>query len=445
MKKLIHRSVSVLLAAAMLLFGIGVYCVRYARSCRDWASFSGGAAVSRGGVSLSGTLTDRNGTVLASMDSGDSAYAEDRAVRVACLHAVGDFEGNIGTGALTAFAEALTGYDALTGLRSGGKTVKLSIDSALSVCAYEALAGRKGCVAVANYRTGEILCLVSSPAYDPEEGFDSADEFYDGVYLNRCISAAYVPGSVFKLVTAAAALENIPDIETRGFTCTGSRTVDGNEISCTGVHGTQTLAEALGKSCNCAFAELALELGAETLGEYAEQLGLSAAGELDGIYVNAGRYDADAETGSAELAWSGIGQSTDLVCPYSLLRLVMAAANGGSAVTPTLLAGGSSGETRLLEADTAQRLKALMRGNVENFYGDWRFPGLTLCAKSGTAETGSGTSHAWFAGFSADEQLPLAFVVLIEDGGGGLSNAGAAANTVLQAALAAQVNEDENA
>ena len=141
-------------------------------------------------------------------------------------------------------------------------------------------------------------------------------------------------------------------------------------------------------------------------------------------------------SGSANLAWSGIGQYEDLICPYSMLRYVSAIANGGSVVEPSLLLDTPSGSsTTLLSTATANKLRDMMNYNVSAHYGTNRFPGLNLCAKTGTAEVGDGTSHAWFTGFLLDDAHPYAFVVLVENAGGGLTNAGAVANTVLQAAV----------
>ena len=87
----------------------------------------------------------------------------------------------------------------------------------------------------------------------------------------------------------------------------------------------------------------------------------------------------------------------------------------------------------LVEPETAKTMQTLMRNNVVTTYGDIRFPGLTVCGKTGTAEVGDGTSHAWFTGFLLDEDHPYAFIVFVENGGGGLSVATPIANTVLQA------------
>ena len=434
MKRVTHRSYAALLLAIALLLGTGIYVWRFATRGRDWVNFRANENVYQAGSLAVGTVTDRNGMILADVEDGNRVWSDDWAARIACLHAVGDESGNIGTGALTAFADQLAGYSVLSGAGGAGGTLTLSIDAELNKTAYSALGGRKGAVLVSDYTTGEVLCMVSSPSYDPATGFDINDSYYDGVWLNRCLSAAYTPGSVFKLVTMAAAIEHIDGLSRRTFHCEGSVTVDGNEITCTAVHGDQTVEQALANSCNCAFAELSLELGGRRLKEYADKLGLTEQLRLSGVHTAAGNFDAGAK-GSADLAWSGIGQYTDLVCPAALLRYASAIANGGVAKGPVLLAGARAPSARLLDSDTADTLKAMMSYNVAWGYGTWNFPGLNLCAKTGTAEVGDGTSHAWFAGFLDDPDHPYAFVVVIENGGGGLRNAAPVANTVLQDAI----------
>ncbi|MBR2799896.1 MAG: penicillin-binding protein, partial [Oscillospiraceae bacterium] len=137
-----------------------------------------------------------------------------------------------------------------------------------------------------------------------------------------------------------------------------------------------------------------------------------------------------------ETGWSGIGQSTDLICPYSMLRFVAAIANDGMLIEPKLIDDGKPPEkTMLVNPETAKTMQRLMRNNVVQVYGDNRFPGLTVCGKTGTAEVGDGTDHAWFTGFLQDEEHPYAFIAFVDHGGGGLSVAVPIANTVLQAAV----------
>ena len=437
MKKISRRAGFALIIAAALILGLALYSVRLFNDGDDWVMLRANQSVFKDGVLDTGMVTDRNGVVLARAGNGVFAYADDASVRIACLHAVGDYAGNFGTGALSAFDDELAHYnffDGVTTLSDGGGIVRLSIDSALNVAALNALAGRRGAVLVSNYETGEILCMVSTPAYDPNSPPELEQPAYEGVYLNRALNATYAPGSVFKLVTLAAAIENVPDIYTRSFECQGSVRVGGDTVNCTGVHGAQTIEQALANSCNCAFSELSQELGADTLEKYAKQLGFLDSLDISGIETAAGSFEK-AETGTSDLSWSGIGQYNDLVAPIAVLRYVSAVAAGGTVKEPVLIKDRKGNETKLLEYSTAAKIGEMMSYNVSYSYGTWRFPELDMHAKSGTAELGDGSSHAWFAGYIDDDEHPLAFTVIIERGGGGLANAAPLANTVLQAAI----------
>jgi len=425
MKKVSFRAYAAIIIAFAILFGLGTYVGRFFNDGEDWALYFNGSRASC-------TITDRNGVVLAQKSTAGKYYAESADVRTACYQLVGDYAGNVGTGALQKFQKLMLKYNIFFGIEDiESQELKLTVDSDLNLIATEALAGRKGAVLVCNYKTGEILCMVSSPSMDP---LYPPEELPEGVYLNRCISSTFVPGSVFKLVTLTAAIENIPDLYERSFYCAGSMDVNGVTVTCTGCHGAQTIEQALSNSCNCAFGTIALELGPKVMEEYAERLGITESHRLDDIDTARGTFDADVK-GSPALAWSGIGQYLDLVCPYSMLRIVSAIGNGGTLNEPSLL-GQSTKTTELISSDTAQRVGEMMSYNVVNHYGSYNFPGLNLAAKTGTAELGNGEAdHAWFAGFLNDEAHPYAFVVLVENGGSGLGAASPVANAVLQAAV----------
>lgn len=436
MKKIKNRAYSALLLAILVVVGLGVYVVRLVNDGSEWVSFRANQSLYDSGVLSAGSVYDRNNVMLASADETGRIYSADATVRTACLHAVGDFSGNIGTGAVTVFSDKLVGYDLLTGLtnKSNGE-LQLTIDSDVSATAYSALNGRKGAVFVYDYTNGEIICSVSSLSYDPMNVPNlNNNPAYDGVYLNRCISSTYTPGSVFKIITLSAAVENISDLYTRSFWCSGSVDVAGVNIKCSGIHGTQTIEQAFANSCNCAFAQISLELGADTLEKYCDKFGILDNLEFDGIRTAAGRFDKDV-SGSPGLAWSGIGQFNDLVSPYSIARLSGAIAGGGKTAEPHILIESKSSTTQLLSAQTAKAVGDMMSYAVINSYGTGTFPNLPICAKSGTAEVGDGTSHAWFTGYLTDSAHPYAFAVIVENSGGGLSVAGAVANTVLQKAV----------
>lgn len=453
MKRLAKRTVASMMLAVFLLAGFGLYFIRFLIRGDDWAAFGVNChAYNADGVLARGTIVDAEGRVLAYVSDDQRLYSDNYTTRRATLHVVGDAAGNIGTGLLSAYDTELMGYNFIGGLYSVsgvGNTLRATIDADLCVTAYNAMNGRKGAVVVVNYVTGAVVCMVSTPGFDPYDPPDIADDDdrYDGAYINRAVSSTFTPGSIYKIVTLSAAIENIDDLWQRTFHCNGYVQVGYDVITCTSSHGDIDIHDALARSCNCAFAELSLEVGGEAIRQKAKDAGLLDRFEMSGIPVAAGRYDVP-EDGTSDLAWAGIGQYNDLVNPLAMARYMGAIANSGSVVTPRIVSnlttplGIPAGlywrgvKTRLLSATTADTLKQMMRYNVTGFYGQGSFPGLALCAKSGTAEIGPGeTPHAWFVGFLDDAKNPYAFAVIVENGGWGVSAAGTVANTVLQAAV----------
>lgn len=402
-------------------------------------------------LATAGTIYDRNGKVLVQTKDGERIYAEDYTVRLSTLHVVGDSQGFISTGVQTVYRPHLIGYNFVDGVYSAvkkgkGNDLTLTIDSAVSAAAYEALGGNKGAIAVYNYKTGAVACEVSSPTFDPENKPDDIDTDtsgkYDGIYLNRFLSGVFTPGSTFKVVTAICAIENMPDIYKKTFNCTGKYKCGKNQyVICNGVHGKLNFERALNVSCNSVFAYLAVKLGADSLSKTAKQLGFGSSVKVSGAYTAKSYIDLS-KTAKIDLGWAGIGQYTTLANPCHMLMLAGAIANGGQAVIPyvvetqtTLLpkTGAAVNKNITLSAETANKMKKLLRSNVENYYGDSRFPGLKMCGKTGSAEVEGKKSHAWFYGFSADSSFPYAIVVCLENGGIGYNDAVPAANKVLQA------------
>lgn len=452
MKKVSGRAIFPLILAIVLLAGTVLLCVRYFAKADEWVTFSGSPHVYTGVNLDSGVVTDRDGTLL--LDSTDGrTYSADAVTRTATMHLLGDRYGYIQAPLLGSFADDMIGFDKINGLYGAEGTeanAALTLSAAAQTAAYQALGNYHGTVGVYNYKTGEILCAVTSPSYDPDNMPDvDADTSgaYDGVYVNRFFQAAYTPGSIFKIVTLAAAIETVPDWENLTFTCEGKTIIGGQEIICEGVHGTITLKQALAHSCNVAFGELAGKVGTKALMEYAEKLGLSESFECDGIPVKAGTVDLkDADAG--DLAWAGIGQYTDQVNALTFMRAMGRIAGGGTGAEPYLMAKITRGEktayeaktetsSRALKAETAAKLTEYLRNNVATMYGDWQFGGLNVCAKSGTAEHEGETADAMFAGFCVDENCPLAFVVFVENGGSGSAVAAPIAAKVLQVCAAA--------
>lgn len=433
MKKLEGRALMCIALAAVLIIGLCVFIAKLAIHGDDWASFYANAHVYSQGRLAVGTVYDRNGNVLLENDEEGPHYNEDEGIRRGTFHVVGDKNMNISTAVNYAFRSDIIGYNFITGTNGSifldNRTLNLTIDGDVSKTAYEALNGRNGLVGVYNWRTGEIICMTSNPSLDPEADNQSV-EAESGTYINKVLSSADTPGSIFKLVTTKAALENIQGIDDWSFRCTGSYTIDGEKITCSSAHGTVNIYSALSNSCNCAYASLAVELGSDIMNQTVEQLGLTSSYDINGIKSKAGSFNFD--TYDYNLGWAGVGQFEDQVNPLSMMVYMGAIAGGGTAAEPYLLEGTGSEQVELLSSDTAAQLKEMMRNNVISNYGDGNYPGLELHAKSGTAEGAKGTvPDAWFCGFSGD----YAFIVCVENGGYGSSVAGPVANKVLQSLI----------
>lgn len=452
MRKIEKRAAFCLLLAAMLVGGFLIFCFRFFAVGDEWAAFPANRHLyNNKGVLIGGSILDQNGVVLSEPTESGRTYAENKSMRKATLHAVGDLAGNIGTGAQTVFADKMTGYNPITGaftLLGNGKDLYLTLDAEVCKTAYEALDGARGTVGVYNYDTGEILCMVSTPTFDPVNppSYDEveSEEKYSGVYLNRFLSATFTPGSIFKTVTMAAAIEQDPNVFQREFDCTGKLKIGNTVITCPSVHGKQSMEDALANSCNCAFGQLAVDLGSDVMQEYTKKAGLLESISVSGIQTAIGRADFPPEE-IGNLAWAGIGQHNDLVSPVNFMVYMGAIAKGGVPTYPQLVdkvttSGGiptslyfKKHGNRMLEEETAAVLSDMMRGDVTKNYGDERFPNMELCAKSGTAEVGGDQKpHAWFAGFCSNPAYPYAFVVMVENGGGGNRVAGKVAGIVLR-------------
>ena len=202
MNRVASRSTIALVQAVILLGGMCLFLVEFVLNADDWVVFEGNPHVYTGVNIGCGVITDREGVVLLDSSQG-RVYAADAAVRKSTIHWLGDRYGYISAPAVTADASDMAGFDLLGGLYgySGtGGCAELTISAEIQKAALEAMGKKKGVVAVYNYKTGEILCAVSAPNYDPDKvpDIDENSDAYEGIYLNRFTQPAYVPGSVFK-------------------------------------------------------------------------------------------------------------------------------------------------------------------------------------------------------------------------------------------------------
>lgn len=403
---------------------------------------------------IAGDILDRNGVTLATTSDGKRVYQADEAARRAIVHLLGDDQGQVSNGVETFQTSYLYGFQTslpelvvslFRGQTRRGDNVTLTVDSKLCTAVagffdnQETTRGKRGAAVVMNYKTGEVLAMISLPSFDPNDitGDTLADEGQP--FWNRATQSVYAPGSSFKIITAAFALSNLPGVSATDFTCSGGLMVDNQVIRDYGgeTHGTLRLQRAFTLSCNNVFAQLALTLGDSALRKTAESFGFNDNFLFRDLVVENSVYPTANRT-NFEIATSGIGQSAIVASPMHMCMVAGAIANGGVMMEPRLVqavdsAGGvsrvkyqSKVYRTALPATDAEILKGYMAAVVSGGTGKRaEVSGLSVCGKTGSAESsldGKAVTHGWFVGFLNDDSMPYALSVVVEsigDGEGG--------------------------
>lgn len=459
MKSISRRALVLYSVILLFLAGCGILFFNLVTHSEEWAMNKANKHLySMGSLTTGGDITDINGNILVSTVNGGRSYNEDATIRKATLHTVGDSSGYIACGVQTTFKDEITGYSLTDGVynlqRYGkGNDIKLTLNAEICKVAYQALGDYKGTVGVMNYKTGELICIVSKPSFDvynkPEDIATDTSGKYEGIYMNRFFSGLYTPGSTFKVVTAACALEEIPDIYTREFECTGKIQIGEGYVFCSGEHGKLNFEEALNNSCNCAFAVIAKELGNEKMMEIAKRIGFNNTSFSVSEKITCAKSKFDLSSAKTlDRGWAGIGQYATLINPCHMLTVISSIANGGAAVYPYLVAevispqgrAISKGETveigEYFSPSVADDLDTLLRSNVKNQYGDNLFPGMKMCGKTGTAEISDDNDikpNGLFVGYSQRDDMPFAIIVIAENSKYSMSTAVPVASKVMKA------------
>ena len=341
-----------------------------------------------------------------------------------------------------------------------GNNVHLTIDARLQQIAHRAMRRKRGAVIAMDPRDGALLVLYSAPAYDASAITRSQEAFDLFVYdpekpeINRALQGMYPPGSVFKIFTAAAAIDAGISTPETVFQCTGVERVAGTQIRCrrSGGHGKLSLKKALTDSCNIAFAKLGDELGPERFRDYVKRFHLLDSTNLP-LATSTGRMaDFSAFKGQMQLAEASFGQGATLITPLAIARLTATIANGGEVIQPCMVdyvetvgnrrttSGRGEQLGRAVSAQTATTVAGMMRAVVEQGTGAVAgIGGLRAAAKTGSAQHPSGDPHAWFTCFAPYDAPELVVTVIVENGGSGAETAGPIAVEVLRAALSDRI------
>jgi len=333
-----------------------------------------------------------------------------------------------------------------------GADLLLTLDSRLQRVAVQALGDRTGAVVALDPKTGAVLALTSSPRYDPGRLDDTWDDLIadeSRPLVDRALTGRYPPGSVFKLVVAAAALEEGAVEPGTMFDDDGPWLAGGFRVRnyADHVYGEHDFAQAMTKSVNTTFAKVAVGLGADTLARYSTAFGMSE--ELPWrLGGGTGRFPDPDAMDTAHVAQAGFGQGEVLVTPLEMALITAGIANGGRIMAPYVVAEVRDYRQAVLErteprvwrtpisAATAATLRDMMVAVVKEGTGTAAaLPGVSVAGKTGTAEVGEGSPHAWFVAFAPAEDPQIVVAVVIENGGTGGSVAAPVARAVLEAGL----------
>lgn len=343
-----------------------------------------------------------------------------------------------------------------------GNGIVTTLDYNLQKVAYDAMGDLKGAVVALNPKTGEVLAMVSKPTYDPKNLEQTIEDANTGVdteskLLNRTINGLYPPGSVFKTVTLAAALENDPSITGRTFNDTGKITFDdGTELNnyMKQAHGNLDLQMAYRVSSNVVFGTLSMEMGNEKLKEVAERFGFNSRVPGIGMSISESRFPSLKDYELGNIAQSGIGQASVLSSPMQMAIVAATVANDGVLMEPKLVNKivDKDGNTikeiqnKTLQSDViskeiANTIKDYMGYLVSNNIYRWpAFEGTNAGGKTGTADymldDGSeGVPHGWFISAAPLDDPKIAVAVIVEQGENGAGSAADIASKVVRAAV----------
>ncbi len=336
--------------------------------------------------------------------------------------------------------------DYVTGREPSGGSVVLTVDPAAQQAAVAGLEGLRGAAVALDPQTGAVLAMASAPTFDPGRlsSHEPADirAYYDQLIadedqplLNRAIGATYPPGSTFKVVTAAAALESgavtldtrIPSPRELDLPQTDANLRNFGNSACTGQ--TSTLAEALRISCNTAFGSLGLTLPDGALAEQSAEFGFGNDELQVPTSVAVSRFPDD--TNPPQAAQSAIGQFDVRATPLQMAMVAAGIANAGEVMRPYLVAATqapdltqlSVTEPDVLSTATSPEVAGQVAEMMELVVADGsgtaaQIDGVRVAGKTGTAQHAPGRPpHAWFIGFAPAENPQVAVAVVVEDGG----------------------------
>lgn len=412
-----------------------------------------------------GAIQASDGTVIAKSEKVDDAFSYQRSYPQGALYApvTGYFSitNRADRGIEASRNTLLSGESSslwlsrvksvFTGEENRGATIETSINPKLQSLAYKLLGNRQGAVVAMEPKTGRILVMVSTPSYDPNKlathNSTEANQAYSALVqdksnpmLNNTISQLYPPGSTFKLVVAATALESGDyDLDTMipagsSYTLPGTVTALTNTSgAAAGSGGKISLEDALAYSSNTAFAQLGVKLGKDKLSEQATKMGYGSSIVVDGTSSTGTPMKSVASkfpdiTSNDKLALSSIGQGDVVATPLLNAMIASAVANDGVMMRPSLVdhvrasdltVVSENSPSKLSQAfskDTAEKLNTMMQSVITKEDPQLQLDNAKVAAKTGTAQIGAGESNdSWITGFAPADDPKIAVAVVVHN------------------------------
>ncbi len=383
-----------------------------------------------------GSIYDINGVELAGSTYGKRTYSTNDLLRTTTSHVIGDLYGFSPLGVETTQGSWLLGYnenlvDRIRRLMfdetAYGKDITLTIDSDLCLFIANQMNINKGAVVVLNYKTGEILAMVSGPSFDPEminPGKENGGADEDSL-SNRSIQGQYPPGDLFQVITASAAMEHL-EFTDREFYCNGTYQVDDEIIICSRAHANQSFEEVIQNSCDSIFAKLSIDLGASNLQKSAERAGFNQQFLFDDIVLYNSSISLNSLTSQYNLALSANGEYNTLVTPMHMAMLYGAIANRGEMIELKLISSIEDQENdnniksigKSFSYAIAEKLDGILIIDMSKYSlskideDTKKYHGKTAKVKA-TDENES--MLTWFAGYMKDDKYPYAIAIVLED------------------------------
>lgn len=391
-----------------------------------------------------GNILDRKGVILAENIDEEKGYTRKYNYPNQFAHIIG-FIGNGNYGIESRYNFTLQKLDneilqRIDNISSNtplqGNNIVLTLDSEIQNYAYEKLGKSRGAIVVMEPSTGKIISMVSYPSFNPQNinsEWEKLKKDENSPLINRATQGLYPPGSVFKIITSACAIENLSNWRDITYECKGIAQFEESKIQCYNrdVHGKVNISSAMSVSCNTFFATIGTMLKGNTLKVTAENSFFNKPLDYP-LEYNLSSFELDSFSSESELLQTSIGQGKTLISPLHMAMITSSVANNGIMMKPYVLdyiitySGKEKDKTipekkaQIFSYDTSFEIKNMMESVVVSGTAiKAKIKGVSVAGKTGTAENASGDDHAWFVAFAPSDNPQIAVSVILENSGKG--------------------------